>query len=322
MVLNIISTVNGVENEGMRNIASHMIRELGKLCSVRSSALGDPLECAANSVGADAVLIFARAIGKTAYLARLLRRICRNVYFVLVQKPEADFFDKLGRAPDRFGCFTLLRGDAEEAEALGARVRTFEIGIDRDKFRPAESRAEKIRLRAKYGFPDEIPLVLHVGHLSEGRGLEEFLHLPKERFSRLAVASGMFSNDETEEMLASDGVRIIKEYLPDIGEVYRMADVYLFPTRSAEYVISIPLSVTEALACGVPVVALGGVDGLGMIGTSRDGALTVVDGSEGLEAAVSAAAGAFFGENLLANVKGWNEAAEGLFAEIMKDLEK
>ena len=33
-----------------------------------------------------------------------------------------------------------------------------------------------------------------------------------------------------------------------------MADVYLFPTRSTEFVISIPLSVMEALASGTPVI--------------------------------------------------------------------
>lgn len=322
MVLNIISTVNGIENEGMRNIASHMTRELKGMCTVRSSALGNPLQCAVNSVGADAVLIFARAIGKAAYLARLLRRICYHVYFVFVQKPEADFFDKLGRDSTRCGYFTLLRSDAEEAEALGGHICTFNIGIDRGKFYPAESRAEKSRLRAKYGFSDELPLVLHVGHLSEGRGLEEFLHLPKEHFSRLVVASGMFSNDETEKRLAADGVRIIKEYLPNIGEIYRMADVYVFPTRSAEYVISIPLSVTEALACGVPVVTFKGVEGFGMIRPTKDGALTVINGSDELEAAVIAAAGTFFGEDLLADTKGWDEVAGEMLADIKRDLEK
>jgi glycosyltransferase involved in cell wall biosynthesis len=51
-----------------------------------------------------------------------------------------------------------------------------------------------------------------------------------------------------------DGVKIIEEYLPNIQVVYQLADVYIFPTISRDYVIDIPLSAIEALACGTPVI--------------------------------------------------------------------
>lgn len=283
MVINIISTVNGMENEGMRNIASHMIKELGDMCTLRTSALGNPVECMKNSIGADAVLIFARASAKTAMLAKALRLFVKRVYFVLVQKPEPAFIRKMAKSAAKYSYFSIIPADADEIVKLGGRVRPLSVGINTEKFRPVSDDAEKASLREKYSIAKDIPLVLHVGHLSSGRGLEEFLRLPGEKYERLVVASGMFQDDEVETRLRDDGVHILKEYLPDVSEVYRMADAYLFPTRSAEFVISIPLSVMEALACGIPTVAFDGVAGIDVIKASSDGGVYVVDDSSRLE---------------------------------------
>lgn len=324
MILNIVSTAIGIENEGMRNIASHMIRELEEKCTVRKSALGNPLECLKNSIGADAVLVFARASGKTAMLGKALRMICRNVYFILVQKPEQSFMDAVGNKPERFSYFTIIPQDGETLAALGARVLPLKVGINTEKFRPAKSRDEVSELRRKYGFDDDRPLVVHVGHLSEGRGLKEFMHLPKEKYQRLAVASGMFTGENVERTLTDDGVTVLKEYLPDVSEVYRMADVYLFPTKSAEFVISIPLSVMEALACGTPVVAFDGVAGLDMIKPADEEALVKISDSSQLESTVSALAEKYPGyhDSLLAGALSWTAAAELFLADLTDDLQK
>ena len=308
-----------MENEGMRNVASHIVRELEGMCTLRRSALGNPALCLKNSIGADATVIFARASAKTAALAKILRTVCRNLWFVLVQKPEDSFMQKMGKTAAKLSYFTIIPEDADELCALGAVVKPLGVGINRDKFRPTGSAEEIAELREKYGFAQDKPLVIHVGHLSAGRGLEEFLHLPKEKYQRLVVASGMFNSDEVEAALTADGVRIIKEYLPDVSEVYRMADAYLFPTRSAQFVISIPLSVTEALACGVPVVAFGGVAGMKMIEAAQDAVITVSDSTE-IEDAVRSVIEKNSGErhDLLQNFGAWNDAAremfEGLFA--------
>lgn len=324
VILNVISTVNGMENEGMRNIASHVIHGITGKCHLRQSALGNPAECMKNSVGADAVLIFARASKKTAYLAKGLRVICKNVYFVLVQKPEPEFLRIIGKGAAKYGYFAILPKDGAELSDMGAVVYPLKVGINREKFHPATDREEIIGIRRKYGFDDDLPIVLHVGHLSAGRGLEEFLHLTKEKYHRLVVASGMFNSDEVEARLRADGVRIIKEYLPDIGEVYRMADVYLFPTRSAEFVISIPLSVTEALACGVPVVAFDGVNGIGMIKSANAESLVTVSDPTELESAVETAAKLSKGErrDLLFEMGSWESVAEELLAAVKSDLGK
>jgi glycosyltransferase involved in cell wall biosynthesis len=50
------------------------------------------------------------------------------------------------------------------------------------------------------------------------------------------------------------GVRVWHRWVP-VEEVYRLADVYLFPVRDAEGCIELPLTVLEALASGVPVLS-------------------------------------------------------------------
>lgn len=320
MILNIISTVNGLENEGMRNVATHMIEHLGEMCTIRTSALGKPMQCIKNSMGADAVLIFARASSKTAILAKAIRMFCKNVCFFLVQRPEKGFIHNIGKA-SKFRYFSILPKDCEELVKRGGKVTFVPVGIDQEKFRPALNENEKITLRRKYGFTDDLPIVLHVGHLSEGRGLEEFLHLPKDKFQKVVVASGMFTDHDVEQTLTNDGVHIIKEYLPDVSEAYRMADVYLFPTKSGEYVISIPLSVMESLACGVPAVAFKGIPGVDIISEYHsDGILVINDSSELVEATEDRLKW-YLGNcrTLLRDVPTWRKAAEILLERIVDD---
>jgi hypothetical protein len=54
--------------------------------------------------------------------------------------------------------------------------------------------------------------------------------------------------------LESAGVRVIREVVP-VHEFYRLADAYVFPTVDSEGCVEIPLSVLEALASGLPVLA-------------------------------------------------------------------
>jgi len=64
--------------------------------------------------------------------------------------------------------------------------------------------------------------------------------------------------------LEGSGVRIIQRYLPDIHLLFKAADVYISPVRSSSGTIEQPLSLIEALAVGLPVVAfpVGGIPDL------------------------------------------------------------
>jgi len=51
------------------------------------------------------------------------------------------------------------------------------------------------------------------------------------------------------------GFRIIDEYVPNIEEIYNLADCYVFPTFKRHNCIDMPLSVMEAMACNIPVIS-------------------------------------------------------------------
>ena len=97
-----------------------------------------------------------------------------------------------------------------------------------------------------------------------------------------SFASGMFEDENVVHALDEANVKIHKGYLENVEEVYQMADAYLFPTRSTEFVISIPLSVMEALSCGVPVIGYKSFENLNEI-TGSEGAITLLDSAEQLD---------------------------------------
>ena len=316
MRIHIISTINGAENEGMRNIAAHMSREFARMHTVRHSGLRQPLSILRHSLFSDASLIFARANSRTYLLARALELLHRRVFLICVQPPERAFAVRCRRRPLRCPCFALDESDLDALPAM--RVRRFRIGIDGQKFSPATADMQR-RLKQKYGFPADRPLVVHVGHCSSGRGLEDFLVLDAARCERLVVASGLFENAYTAARLAAGGLRIQRGFLRNVEEIYQMADVYLFPTRSAEHSISIPLSAMEALSCGTPVVGYESFRGLKYI-PAAPGAITLVHDAAALNGALDAAIQKKTGRTLLTDAPTWREAAAELLRMIQEEI--
>lgn len=277
MTIHIISTINGQENEGMRNIATHMAREWEKSCKIRYSGLKDILRIIRNTLSSDVTVIFARA-GKAAYyLIRLLCLLSKNVWLVCVQEPDQNYRKLCEKRTPGNHYFALIPDDLQDVKIKkDCKSVLLRVGINDKKFVPVTAE-EAANIKREYGFSVDKPLVLHVGHCSPGRGLERFVALTADDSEKLVVISGMFEDEQTKGMLDQAGVKILSGYLPNVEKVYQMADVYLFPTKSAEYVISIPLSVLEALACGTPVVACSGLAGLKYINACNEAVRIVRD---------------------------------------------
>src|SRR5207302_2816522 len=58
-----------------------------------------------------------------------------------------------------------------------------------------------------------------------------------------------------EDRLRSAGVVIFTGYRPEVEQLYRLADCYVFPVTSPMGAIAMPLSVLEALASDLPVAS-------------------------------------------------------------------
>ncbi len=144
---------------------------------------------------------------------------------------------------------SLLR----EAERSGVQAGFLQLGADVDRFQPVSSR-RKLELRRKYDLPAGEPIVLHVGHARRLRNLDWITDLGSDVVRVVVIGRSLGLENEVLETLREAHVRVVDEYVPDVHELYQLADVYAFPVRDQQSAIAAPLSVLEAMASNLPVV--------------------------------------------------------------------
>ncbi len=141
------------------------------------------------------------------------------------------------------------------------------------------------------------PIGLHVGHLRRNRGLDLLVEAKNQLGSRVEVVvqgSPTFEPDPgVIEELEAAGILVSREYVADLGRLYRAADLYLFPVSGAVGgAIELPLGVLEAISNQCPVLAtdfgalpaaLAGVDGVTLASTEKfvDAFVGIVESGEG-----------------------------------------
>lgn len=140
-------------------------------------------------------------------------------------------------------------------ETLGCSAGLIHSGVDLDTFQPAAPEA-RTRLRERYGFHVDRPVVLHVGHLKAARGIRVLADLAARDACQVVLIASSSTSQETRlgQELRDAGVTVLTEYLPCIQEIYQAADCYVFPVESTDNAIEVPLSVLEAFGCDLPVV--------------------------------------------------------------------
>jgi glycosyltransferase involved in cell wall biosynthesis len=178
-----------------------------------------------------------------------------------------------------------------ELDIPSERIVVIPNGIDTTRFRPdAEKRQET---RARLGILDDAPLLLAVGRLEQEKGFHVAIQALRQVRSRwpgvrlLIVGEGNYRRtlEQTATSLNSqpnagtargstgnnnDAV-IFAGYVPNaqLPDLLAAADLFLMPTLCTE---AFPLTVVEAMAAGLPVVA----SNIGGIPTA------ITDGSTGL----------------------------------------
>jgi len=145
------------------------------------------------------------------------------------------------------GVYQILR-------SLGLRVGLLPSGVSTEKFRPC-SLEEKLHLREKYGFPAYVKIILHVGPIKRGRGIEHIMPLCScPNIMVLLIGRPHDFDAKLVKEVTERGCIVYNRFFKNIDEIYRLSDVYVFPTRSIKNAIDLPLSILEAMACNLVVV--------------------------------------------------------------------
>jgi glycosyltransferase involved in cell wall biosynthesis len=130
------------------------------------------------------------------------------------------------------------------------------LGVDDRKYCEFTS-VKKRELRDKYILNQDKKVLLHVGHIQKSRNLDWLTDIKKDNseIEIIVVGSTYNQDDETTySELIEAGIRIIKEYTPDMEELYNVSDYYIFPVLRDDGAIETPLSVLEAMACNLPII--------------------------------------------------------------------
>ncbi|MBU0579776.1 MAG: glycosyltransferase family 4 protein [Candidatus Margulisbacteria bacterium] len=137
---------------------------------------------------------------------------------------------------------------------LGCKTEFLPNGVDITRFTSVD-REKKIKLRLKFGIDPEKFIVLHVGHLTKERNLGVLNLIQGDNIQVIVVVSGYFQKDfNLYNSLRYGGCLILDGFFENIEEIYGLADCYIFPVKKGDSIQS-PLSVMEAMACNLPVVA-------------------------------------------------------------------
>ena len=271
--------LSGVPDEGVKKFSVALADALGETHQVRLISVKGPSEAAgvtwipaprtflSRSLRTEIVLhdpdvIIYAARGSATFFSfmrsRILKLYCRRAKVVLLGLQTRRHSSRqrwvIRRLRPDLVCVQSA-ANREYLEGLGCLVDIVSSGVDTDTFHPVDPTMRR-DLRARYGFDIDTPIVLHVGHLTSGRRIGVLAELAARRACQvvLVTSSSTVQEEALGEQLRDAGVTVMTEYQQHIEHLYQLADCYVFPVESTNNAIEAPLSVLEALACGLPVV--------------------------------------------------------------------
>ncbi len=160
-----------------------------------------------------------------------------------------------GRLTDVF--MTVSREEAEDARRLRIFPAPTAIGNGRDPavFRPDPAAREQ--LREELGVPDDRIVVTAVSRLVRHKGYPELLAAMQGVPAELWVVGERLASDHGVDMephfkASGLGARLRRlGYRSDVAAILAASDIFVLPSHFE----GLPMSVIEAMLCGLPVVA-------------------------------------------------------------------
>ena len=152
---------------------------------------------------------------------------------------------------------TVSREEAADAVRLGICKHAVPVGNGRDPaaFHPAA--AARVRVRAELGVPEDRVVITAVSRLVRHKGYPELLEAMRDVEADLWVVGERLASDHGEDMepyfaRAGLGARLRRlGYRSDVAAILAASDVFVLPSHFE----GLPMSVIEAMLCGLPVIA-------------------------------------------------------------------
>lgn len=153
------------------------------------------------------------------------------------------------------------------ASIESSRISIIHNGVDTDRFKPPDSEGERRLLRGRLGIPDDSFVIVIVAALRPEKNHEMLIRsirsIPGAPESRLLIVGEGREAQKLHALVEESGLSDRVEFMGgrrDVNEVLAASD--LFVLCSHPVVETFPLSLLEAMASGLPVVAtrVGSVD--------------------------------------------------------------
>jgi glycosyltransferase involved in cell wall biosynthesis len=160
-----------------------------------------------------------------------------------------------GRLTDIF--MTVSREEAEDARRLHIAHAPIAIGNGRDPALFHPDPAARHQLREKLGVPEDRIVVTAVSRLVRHKGYPELLAAMQDVPADLWVVGERLASDHGEDMepyfaASGLGARLRRlGYRRDVAAILAASDIFVLPSHFE----GLPMSVIEAMLCGLPVVA-------------------------------------------------------------------
>lgn len=129
------------------------------------------------------------------------------------------------------------------------------VGVDIEKIHSIS--INKVQKKKEIGISNDVKVLLSVGELNKNKNHEIIIRvlskLTNKNFIYLICGNGElkeYLKNLAKELGVSDKVKFLG-YRKDVLEIYKIADLFLFPSKRE----GLPVSLIEAIACGVPCVA-------------------------------------------------------------------
>jgi len=265
MKICILSEYSGVLDEGMRNIAFHISKELSRhhevlhLClrplgNVFSRTLWKKIQDFSPQI----IHLIPGPTIKTFLLMKFFK-----LHYPQAKKIMSATNPVIGYFSEKF--IPLFKPDLILTQSnksqrmftrLGCNTHFLPSGVDTERF-VAVSKEAKRRLRARFQLDEEKFIALHIGPIRRSRDILIFNRIAKETNIQVLIVGSLSTplERDTCHSLMNGGCLVWRTYLRNIAEIYAFSDCYVFPTLHRGSSIEMPLSVLEAMSCNLPIVS-------------------------------------------------------------------